>query len=182
MANKQTITINGVTFILLQLLENFPNSYFTTMFNSQYRESNQTDIVVKFPSHIDPFGTNAKRYIQQLAYRIQTGKYQYPQSDPASRHSIMPIADGIRFISFDEMKNVFSFLMFVDSELNLVDDKPVEHNASNDYEEEDYDDDDAYQLTEKDYDNLDEKLLPDDYDDHYDEEDDDDHMYGYRDT
>lgn len=159
---ERVVTINGVFFEVTQLLKIFPDSYFTTMLKSQYRESNQMHISIKFPLDVDPFSFHAKRYMEQIAYRILTGKYQYPKSDQKTNRAIIPKAEGNRFISFSEMKKVFSFLMINENELALVEDEPPDEITISDNDENEFD---PYDLTEADHDNLDEKLLPDDDDD-----------------
>lgn len=170
--DESTITINNVELPLQKLLDTFPESYFAVMLRSRYRESTSSNITINFPTSIDQYQLNGKRFIEQIAYRLRTGKYQYPGIDPTSVYTIMPKADGIRFMSFPEMNGVFQFLLFNESEKKLVEDKPDP--IIIDTDDNDEPDFDAHILTDRDYDGLDENLLHNDDDDFYDDYDEDD--------
>lgn len=125
METDKTVTINGVGFSVKQLTNIFPNSYFDRIIKSGFRESSQDNFHIGFPVTIDCFGINGTRYLKQIAYRLKSEFYQYPGIRPESINTLMPEADGDRFISFDEMYSVIEFLLLPPSEKDLVEDKPI---------------------------------------------------------
>lgn len=138
MASDKMVTINSVKFLAKKLTETFPNSYFTCLFN-KFSESKKLHIKITFPE--TEFDESAgTRYMKQIKFRMKKGYYQYPAIDPTTKYAIVPIADGNKFCSMEEMEKIFDFLLFSKSELNLVEkipEKYIDENVDEYSEDED---------------------------------------------
>ena len=117
---KGTICINNVEFNLQTLLSTFPTPFFISLCLSLV-ENRTTQI--RFPVTIDPFSIYGERFMIELKYRITTGKYHFPRTDPKFPHLVLPVSFSNRFISIQEMEFVFDYLQINRKEIELIEEE-----------------------------------------------------------